>query len=55
MQVEPVRAVVVQPAPARPELEPRALHLHFHGLGAAEQAVIIRQALPERTEPRPHC
>jgi hypothetical protein len=29
---------------------PAAIHLHFHGLPAAEQAAIIRQALPERNE-----
>jgi hypothetical protein len=43
---EPVRAVVVESAPARRELEPRAIHLHFHGLPDTEQAAVIRQALP---------
>jgi hypothetical protein len=47
--------VTVLPPPARRELGAPAVHLHFHGLPDAEQAVIIRQALTERTEPRPHC
>lgn len=34
------------PSAARPGLAAGGLHLHFHGLPAAEQATIIRQALP---------
>jgi len=49
LQVERVRAVVVDPVPERRELEPPALHLHFHGLPDAEQAAVIRQALNGRT------
>ena len=34
----------------RPELAAPAVHLHFHGLPDAEQAQIIRQALPAQPE-----
>lgn len=51
------RADMILPAPAaaaglprqqpRPGIEPpAAIHLHFHGLDQAEQAAIIRSALP---------
>ncbi|SRR6266568_1048174 len=49
VRAEPVAAAKTRDslsAPAaRPELESRALHLHFHGLPDAEQAHVIRQAL----------
>lgn len=33
------------PAAGRRELEPRAVHLHFHGVGDDERAEVIRRAI----------
>lgn len=50
-EVPQIRHVVTDSVapPVRPELESRALHLHFHGADADHAAAIIRQALPGRT------
>lgn len=45
-QIGQQRAVtILPPVPERPALEPRAVHIHFHGLSEVEQAVVIRRAL----------
>jgi hypothetical protein len=42
----PVRAEAVTSSSTHPAIGPAVVHLHFHGVPAAEQAAIIRQAIP---------